>query len=85
MGMLAICNALSFHVTNDSRWHADIKPDNILEIEGKFKLADPGFARFLEKDKGKSNSDPRANMSGGTYSFGTYLPSPNPSCHASNQ
>ncbi|KAI9744665.1 MAG: hypothetical protein M1818_002194 [Claussenomyces sp. TS43310] len=51
-------------------WHADIKPDNILEIQGIFKLADPGFAKFLEKAKEMSSSDPTANLSGGTYTFG---------------
>lgn len=61
---------LSWCSSNKDRWHADIKPENILEIGGRFKLADPGFAKFVEKDKGKSNADPIASMSGGTYSFG---------------
>lgn len=30
------------------RWHADVKPDNILLIDGKFKLADPGFVKFVQ-------------------------------------
>ncbi len=29
--------------------HRDIKPDNILLHKGNFKLADLGFARFIEK------------------------------------
>lgn len=50
-------------------WHADIKPDNILEIQGKLKLADPGFARFKEKASG-SVTDPTTNLRGGTHTFG---------------
>jgi len=54
------------------RWHADIKPDNILEIQGKFRLADPGFAKFLERVKGKPGTDPMADLSGGTHTFGAF-------------
>ncbi|CZR54532.1 uncharacterized protein PAC_04416 [Phialocephala subalpina] len=60
-----------FEINNDgiikeySGWHADIKPDNILEIRGQFKLADPGFAKLLTMDK--SDSAPTANLSGGTH------------------
>ncbi|KAL8922484.1 MAG: hypothetical protein Q9172_003549 [Xanthocarpia lactea] len=34
-------------------WHADIKPDNILSVQGKFKLSDPGFAKFVAKGEKK--------------------------------
>lgn len=47
-----------------SRWHADIKPDNILIVKGKFKLADPGFARFEKK----SDKD-LATIAGGTETY----------------
>ena len=56
---------------NRNRWHADIKPDNILEIQGKFRLADPGFAKFVERAKESSDPDPITNLTGGTHTFGT--------------
>jgi hypothetical protein len=67
--MVTACSLLLCD-SNSGRWHADIKPDNVLEIQGKFKLADPGFAKFLEKAKEKSSSDPTANLLGGTHTFG---------------
>ncbi|KAL8946445.1 MAG: hypothetical protein Q9222_007160 [Ikaeria aurantiellina] len=48
-------------------WHADIKPDNILSIQGKFKLADPGFARFKRKEV---NCNPEEFLLGGTETYG---------------
>ncbi|KAF1979436.1 hypothetical protein BU23DRAFT_154737 [Bimuria novae-zelandiae CBS 107.79] len=27
-------------------WHNDIKPENVIVVNGKYKLADPGFAKF---------------------------------------
>lgn len=62
--------------SNILRWHADIKPDNILIIEEdgplgikmeRFKLADPGFAKFVEK----RGPDPmEVPLSGGTETYG---------------
>jgi serine/threonine protein kinase len=49
-------------------WHADIKPDNILIVKGKFKLADPGFARFEKKSSRDSTIIP-----GGTTTYGIDL------------
>jgi len=49
-------------------WHADIKPDNILSVEGLFKLADPGFAAF--KKKGLGVPMPKSTVLGGTETFG---------------
>ncbi|KAF7505103.1 hypothetical protein GJ744_001243 [Endocarpon pusillum] len=46
-------------------WHADIKPANILSVQGNFKLADPGFARFE-----KSSERDKTIISGGTTSYG---------------
>ena len=43
-------------------WHADIKPGNILSVQEKFKLADPGFVQF--------SKDERTIIDGGTKSFG---------------
>jgi serine/threonine protein kinase len=51
--------------SHKNRWHADIKPDNILIVKGKFKLADPGFARF-EKKTGKDATI----IQGGTTTYG---------------
>ena len=50
------------------RWHADIKPDNILLVQDRFKLADPGFAVF--KSKTDADSDPVAEIQGGTEAYG---------------
>ncbi|KAL8772818.1 MAG: hypothetical protein Q9209_002163 [Squamulea sp. 1 TL-2023] len=47
-------------------WHADIKPDNILSVQGRFKLADPGFAKFVEKGE----KDPEEFVLGGTETYG---------------
>ncbi|CAO2655474.1 Nn.00g105380.m01.CDS01 [Neocucurbitaria sp. VM-36] len=50
-------------------WHADIKPENIIFVRGKYKLADPGFARFKKKaaDKGAT---PQIRLHGGTNTYG---------------
>lgn len=33
-------------MTDVDSWHADLKPDNILSVQGTLKLVDPGFAGF---------------------------------------
>ncbi|KAG4441125.1 hypothetical protein IFR05_003415 [Cadophora sp. M221] len=52
-------------------WHADIKPDNILSVNGNFKLADPGFAHFVKK----TDEVPMGEVLGGTETYGA------PECH----
>ena len=75
------------------RWHADIKPDNILFVENRlkkekedtteegdqseliqsestFKLADPGFARFVKKSEAESIQIPKKYLWGGTETYG---------------
>ena len=75
------------------KWHADIKPDNILFVENRlkkekddtteegdqsklvqnestFKLADPGFAKFVKKSQDESIEIPKHNLSGGTETYG---------------
>ncbi|KAL8998393.1 MAG: hypothetical protein Q9169_002521 [Polycauliona sp. 2 TL-2023] len=47
-------------------WHADVKPDNILSVQGKFKLSDPGFAVFVEK----VGKDLEECVMGGTETYG---------------
>lgn len=55
-------------VTNRISWHADIKPDNILIVHGKFKLADPGFVKFVKKTTIK----PKEVQNGGTETYGGF-------------
>lgn len=52
--------------TNLGRWHADIKPDNILQVQNRFKLADPGFAKIVKAVE----PDQRTKIVGGTRTFG---------------
>ncbi|KAF1997329.1 hypothetical protein P154DRAFT_565493 [Amniculicola lignicola CBS 123094] len=56
------------HRTYDG-WHADIKPDNILRVNGRFKLADFGFAKFVETSN-NVDRPPEQVLEGGTDSFG---------------
>ena len=53
-------------MTDNGRWHADIKPDNILRVCGSFKLADFGFASFKRMD------EERALLRGGTVTYGKF-------------
>lgn len=53
-----------------TRWHADIKPSNILNVHGEFKLADPGLARFESQgDRNKGEKDD-VELLGGRETFG---------------
>ncbi|KAK6223619.1 hypothetical protein QIS74_03563 [Colletotrichum tabaci] len=49
-------------------WHGDIKPENILWANGRFKLADPGEARMLLKSAGASE-DQTIELIGGTRTY----------------
>ncbi|OLN86226.1 Dual specificity protein kinase TTK [Colletotrichum chlorophyti] len=49
-------------------WHGDIKPENILRIDDKFKLADPGEARMKLKTPGTSGL-PHLKFVGGTRTY----------------
>ncbi|KAI0128203.1 hypothetical protein F4776DRAFT_199282 [Hypoxylon sp. NC0597] len=51
-----------------SGWHCDLKPDNILRVNMKFKLADFGFARFKRMKPGTIPS--RELITGGTETYG---------------
>ncbi|KAL1860453.1 hypothetical protein Daus18300_009227 [Diaporthe australafricana] len=57
-------------------WHGDIKPENILDVQGRFKLADPGEAcskavpRLRNKHSLRGDESPlRLQVPGGTKSF----------------
>jgi serine/threonine protein kinase len=56
--------SLTYH-----RWHADIKPDNILSVDGKFKLCDPGFAKFVKTNE-KDDIGLKLPVLGGTETYG---------------
>jgi serine/threonine protein kinase len=55
-------------VAHVCRWHADIKPDNILLVHGEFKLADFGFAKFAEIVE--NDKPPEQPIMGGTDTYG---------------
>ena len=61
----------SYPSSDHSRVHGDIKPDNILWVQDRFKLADPGFARF--EKSGRGIGPPL----GGTKTYGKFR---NPPC-----
>ena len=72
-GKQTLQSVLCTSLTGD-RWHADIKPDNILLVNGKFKLADPGFAKFVNASaKGKEEEHLKEKIYGGTWTYGEYL------------
>jgi hypothetical protein len=47
-----------------------VKPENILEIDGKYKLADPGFANFKPKRDDDVFDMPVRALKGYTYTYG---------------
>ncbi|KAI0466797.1 hypothetical protein F4859DRAFT_518845 [Xylaria cf. heliscus] len=50
-------------------WHGDIKPENILDVRGRFKLADPGEARVKTVPEPPGRDIPKIPVPGGTRSF----------------
>lgn len=52
-----------------ARWHADIKPDKILSVQGEFKLAISGFTHFVKK----TDEIPMGEILGGTETYGTLV------------
>lgn len=62
------CSESSKMLLTMFRWHGDIKPENILRVNGVFKLADHGEARY----EVATNSEyvARTNVSGGTRTYG---------------
>ncbi|KAG9195926.1 hypothetical protein G6011_01047 [Alternaria panax] len=51
-------------------WHADIKPDNILSVRGRLKLADFGFSSFAPHIEGHGGSEPTELIRGFTDTYG---------------
>lgn len=69
-GQVKVTQGLRLQYTDEPfRWHGDIKPDNILRVQGKYKLADFGFAKFEREREGNT----KTYMDGGTRTYGMNL------------
>lgn len=55
-----------------SRWHGDIKPENILACGNLWKITDPGFAMLKHHTEVKrdENGLPVVELRGGTETYG---------------
>lgn len=62
--------SIQFQMVNIDRWHADVKPDNILSVRGSFLLADFGFARFQKKSTQSHDEPALETLTGGTDTYG---------------
>ncbi|KAI1089040.1 hypothetical protein F5B19DRAFT_468927 [Rostrohypoxylon terebratum] len=49
------------------RWHGDLKPDNILRVDGELKLANLGLAKFKARDPGEVQ---KQHITGRTGTYG---------------
>ena len=48
----------------------EVDPSKLEEDQNKFKLADPGFAKFVKKSPKGSSGVPRQHLQGGTFTYG---------------
>lgn len=48
----------------------------LVQKESTFKLADPGFAKFVKKSQEESTEVPKQKLLGGTETYGRWLPFP---------
>ncbi|KAK1528151.1 hypothetical protein CPAR01_12709 [Colletotrichum paranaense] len=65
---LASIYKLKLGGVNYYTWHADIKPENILRVDSRYKLADPGEA-YIQLSNGE-NRRQSARVTGGTRTYG---------------
>lgn len=71
MVLISLMDEIWLMLTYLLRWHCDLKPDNILRVDGEFKLADFGFAKF--KPKYPHGAPPEkliTLITGGTETYG---------------
>lgn len=61
-----------FSSLTDTSWHADIKPDNILSIRGRLKLADFGFSSFMRVEGKRDDRAPTELIRGFTDTYGEF-------------
>ncbi|GAW17183.1 hypothetical protein ANO14919_066360 [Xylariales sp. No.14919] len=66
---LASIQVLHHGIYTTYLWHGDIKPENILDVRGCFKLADPGEARVMTVSGPSNGEVPKIPVPGGTRSF----------------
>ncbi|KAL2874726.1 hypothetical protein SGCOL_010100 [Colletotrichum sp. CLE4] len=65
---LASIHTITIDKLNFWTWHGDIKPENILRVNDRFKLADPGEASMLLKNSGTPYLPPSRSL-GGTRTY----------------
>ncbi|TQN68622.1 Dual specificity protein kinase TTK [Colletotrichum shisoi] len=67
-GALASIHTVVVDGQHYSTLHGDIKPENILRVDDRFKLADPGEASMMLKTAG-SSGDQKTRATGGTRTY----------------
>ncbi|KAK1579742.1 uncharacterized protein LY79DRAFT_334052 [Colletotrichum navitas] len=67
-GTLASIHTVTIGSHQYLTWHGDIKPENILRVNDRFKLADPGEASMRLKSTG-TTGDQRTRATGGTRTY----------------
>jgi hypothetical protein len=67
--MLAMSAFIKRQKAKLSRCHGDIKPENIILVNGRFKFADPAEAGI---EVSVPSNIPTTAMTGGTTTYGTF-------------